>query len=187
MKNEEKAALRRQLRSLRPERETIARESSLICERLLGWPAYRRHVLGSLYGHGPRSRRYAAADYALAQHKKLLLPRIADGEMRFYRVTDLDTLVAGTFGIREPAQDAPEAALEEAQLILTPLEAVDGRGCRLGKGGGYYDRALRTRKGVALGVALCYQVVERVPTTDRDEPLDGWVTAREIHILTKAR
>ena len=79
------------------------------------------------------------------------------------------------------------AALEEAQLILTPLEAVDGRGCRLGKGGGYYDRALRTRKGVALGVALCYQVVERVPTTDWDEPLDGWVTAREIHILTKAR
>lgn len=47
--------------------------------------------------------------------------------------------------------------------------------------------ALRTRKGVALGVALCYQVVERVPTTDWDEPLDGWVTAREIHILTKAR
>ena len=107
--------------------------------------------------------------------------------MRFYRVTDLDTLVAGAFGIREPAQDAPEVALEEAQLILTPLEAVDGRGCRLGKGGGYYDRALRTRKGVALGVALCYQVVERVPTTDWDEPLDGWVTAREIHILTKAR
>ena len=36
MKNEEKVALRRQLRSLRPDRETIARESSLICERLLG-------------------------------------------------------------------------------------------------------------------------------------------------------
>ncbi len=132
MKNEEKVALRRQLRSLRPDRETIARESSLICERLLGWPAYRQATcLAAYMAMGHEADVTPLLHYALAQHKKLLLPRIADGEMRFYRVTDLDTLVAGTFGIREPAQDAPEAALEEAQLILTPLEAVDGRGCRL--------------------------------------------------------
>lgn len=129
MKNEEKAALRRQLRSLRPERGTIARESSLICERLLGWPAYRQATcLAAYMAMGHEADVTPLLHYALAQHKKLLLPRIADGEMRFYRVTDLDTLDAGTFGIREPAQDAPEAALEEAQLILTPLEAVDGRG-----------------------------------------------------------
>lgn len=119
MKNEEKAALRRQLRSLRPERGTIARESSLICERLLGWPAYRQATcLAAYMAMGHEADVTPLLHYALAQHKKLLLPRIADGEMRFYRVTDLDTLDAGTFGIREPAQDAPEAALEEAQLIL---------------------------------------------------------------------
>ena len=121
MKNEEKAALRRQLRSLRPDRETIARESSLICERLLGWPAYRQATcLAAYMAMGHEADVTPLLHYALAQHKKLLLPRIADGEMRFYRVTDLDTLVAGTFGIREPAQDAPEAALEEAQLIRRP-------------------------------------------------------------------
>lgn len=91
--------------------------------------------------------------YALAQHKKLLLPRIADGEMRFYRVTEPGYAGCRHFQAYVNLRKTPRRLpWEEAQLILTPLEAVDGRGCRLGKGGGYYDRALRTRKGVALGV-----------------------------------
>ena len=99
------------------------------------------------------------------QHKKLLLPELRMGRCAFTGSRTWIRWLPALSAYVNLRKDAPEAALEEAQLILTPLEAVDGRGCRLGKGGGYYDRALRTRKGVALGVALCYQVVERVPTT----------------------
>lgn len=51
----------------------------------------------------------------------------------------------------EPPEDALQVPLEQAELILVPLEAVDRRGNRLGKGGGYYDRALRTVQGFCMG------------------------------------
>lgn len=188
MKHEEKAAFRRQLRMLRPERDTIARESQQICRWLLAWPEYQRATcLAAYMPLAHEADITPLLSQALKADKQLMLPRIVDGEMRFYWVKELSALRTGAFGIREPAPDAPQAALEQATLILTPLEAVDALGHRLGKGGGYYDRALRTRKGFALGVALHYQVVERVPTADWDVPLDGWVAPEGIHILTKAR
>jgi len=59
------------------------------------------------------------------------------------------------------------------------LLAFDDRGYRLGYGGGYYDRTLRSlrrgvQKCVAVGFAYAGQEVETVPINDTDERLD-WV------------
>lgn len=86
-----------------------------------------------------------------------------------------DTLIAGTWGIRQPAPDRP-AVLPD--ILLVPLLAFDARGYRLGYGGGYYDRtlkALRALKPVlAVGLALDELEVDAVPHLDYDERLD-WV------------
>lgn len=47
------------------------------------------------------------------------------------------------FGLTEPAGPAlPASTLAEAQVVLVPALAVDRRGVRLGRGGGFYDRSL---------------------------------------------
>ena len=52
-------------------------------------------------------------------------------------------LVTGPFGLREPAGPwLPESAVDRAQVVLVPAVAVDRRGVRLGRGGGFYDRSL---------------------------------------------
>lgn len=52
-------------------------------------------------------------------------------------------LSAARFGLREPAGAAlPASALAEAEVVLVPALAVDRRGVRLGRGGGFYDRSL---------------------------------------------
>lgn len=52
-------------------------------------------------------------------------------------------LVAGRFGLREPDEPwLPATAVAEAQVVLVPALAVDRRGVRLGRGGGFYDRSL---------------------------------------------
>lgn len=52
-------------------------------------------------------------------------------------------LVAGPFGLREPAKPwLPATAVAGAQVVLVPAVAVDRRGVRLGRGGGFYDRSL---------------------------------------------
>ena len=84
-------------------------------------------------------------------------------------------LVARTWGIREPADDAAEI---EPDVLLIPLLAFDRRGVRLGYGGGYYDRTLETlraRKRVtAIGLGFAEQEVAQAPCGRHDQRLD-WV------------
>ncbi|MFF8447831.1 5-formyltetrahydrofolate cyclo-ligase [Streptomyces leeuwenhoekii] len=72
-------------------------------------------------------------------------------------------------------------AVTGADVVLLPGLAVDGRGLRLGRGGGSYDRVLarleRAGARPAL-VVLLYdaEVVARVPEESHDRPVDAVVT-----------
>lgn len=72
-------------------------------------------------------------------------------------------------------------AVTSAEVVLLPGLAVDGRGMRLGRGGGSYDRVLarldRAGTDPAL-VVLLYdtEVVDRVPEEPHDRPVHAVVT-----------
>jgi 5-formyltetrahydrofolate cyclo-ligase len=89
-------------------------------------------------------------------------------------------LISGVWGIREPSADAPEAFPD---ILIVPLLAFDRHGCRLGYGGGYYDRTiarLRAMKPVtAVGITFAAQEFDEVPATPRDERLDLVLTEDE--------
>ena len=89
-------------------------------------------------------------------------------------------LSPGRFGILEPPQDAPCSSLLELDLVFIPGVAFDRYGGRLGRGGGFYDRALAGADGSAgprrLGVGFAFQWVERVPVLDHDLAVHGVLT-----------
>ena len=90
-------------------------------------------------------------------------------------------LAPAVLGILAPTGDAPEVTPE---VVLTPLLAFDGRGFRLGQGGGYYDRTLAAlRIGatpvLAVGMGFAAQRLARVPSDEFDQRLDWMVTERE--------
>lgn len=108
----------------------------------------------------------------LTSGKRLCLPLCGEKpHMTFRLVRSLEDLASGAYGIPEPRQDAPVIPPDEIDLLLTPLEAVDASGMRLGKGGGYYDCFLKERKCAAMGCVLPWQWVERVPAEAWDVPL----------------
>ena len=86
-----------------------------------------------------------------------------------------DPLIPGVWGIRQPA---PDRAVALPDIVLVPLLAFDARGYRLGYGGGYYDRTLRSLRALkpilAVGLALDELEVDAVPHLDYDERLE-WV------------
>lgn len=88
-----------------------------------------------------------------------------------------DPLEPGPFGIMQPKRRAP---VVEPDLILVPLIAIDGRGTRLGRGKGHYDRALgRLKKTRArlIGVGWASQLMaETIPADEWDVPLDGFAS-----------
>jgi len=90
-------------------------------------------------------------------------------------------LVPRTFGLWEPAADAP---VVEPDLLLVPLLAFDRGGHRLGYGRGYYDRTLASlraqRRIVAVGLAFAAQAMLSLPAGDHDQRLDWIVTEAAV-------
>ena len=95
-----------------------------------------------------------------------------------------DELEEAVFNTRVPKESCD---ILEPDVLLVPLLAFDERKCRLGYGGGFYDRtisALKAKKSVfSLGVAYEAQKVEEVPTEETtDVALDAILTERTIYI-----
>lgn len=112
--------------------------------------------------------------------KAALLPRCrSDVRLDFVGVERWDELVAGRYGLREPAPDRPAEALGAGDLALLPGVAFDPAGHRLGRGRGYYDRTLADAPPgapVLFGWAADHRVVERVPVGPDDRGVDAVVT-----------
>ena len=88
-----------------------------------------------------------------------------------------DPSVGGPFGILQPKPTAPAV---DPDVILVPLIAVDGRGTRLGRGKGHYDRVLAPlrRNGARLiGVGWPIQrLTAEIPRDPWDVPMDGFAS-----------
>lgn len=107
------------------------------------------------------------------------LPHVVDRSrpMRFLAWATEAALVAGPFGLSQPADTADEL---EPDIVLTPLVGFDRSGGRLGQGAGYYDRAFAAHPAAwRVGVALSVQEVERLPMDPWDVPLHAVATELE--------
>jgi len=95
-----------------------------------------------------------------------------------------DPLEPGPFGIMQPARRHP---VVEPDLVLVPLIAVDGRGTRLGRGKGHYDRALvRLKKSGARLVGIGWpmqRLVETIPADAWDVPLDAFASPDGLEVF----
>ena len=65
-------------------------------------------------------------------------------------------------------------------MIICPGLAFGMDGSRLGRGRGYYDRALDSFKGIKLGVALNQQIKASVPHAPHDARMNYLVSETGI-------
>jgi len=95
-----------------------------------------------------------------------------------------DPLEAGPFGIMQPKRRTP---VVEPDLILVPLIAIDGKGTRLGRGKGHYDRSLiRLRKSGAQLIGVGWQLqrlMETIPADEWDIPLNGFASPDGLELF----
>ncbi len=115
---------------------------------------------------------------------RVLLPVVADGDPELRWAVDTGRLAPGRFGLMEPlGPRLGPTAIGTAEAVVLPAVAVDRSGVRLGRGGGFYDRALVHARPGALLVAVVYddELVEELPTEPHDRrvgvvvtPSGGW-------------
>ena len=87
------------------------------------------------------------------------------------------TAEVSSLGVPEPSGDRLGLqAFEEAGLVIIPALAVDLAGHRLGRGAGYYDRALANTRALRCAVVFADELVEQLPHEPHDVPVDLVVT-----------
>jgi 5-formyltetrahydrofolate cyclo-ligase len=110
---------------------------------------------------------------------RLLLPVVpASGRELCWAEYD-GRLAPGRFGLAEPTGPRlPGVELATADVVVVPALAVAVDGTRLGRGGGYYDRALAHARADAVLVAAVFdeELVATVPAGEHDRRVTAVVT-----------
>ena len=110
---------------------------------------------------------------------RVLLPVVpADGRELSWAV-DTGRLAPGRGGVLEPVGPRlGSTAIGAAAVVVVPALAVDRQGVRLGRGGGYYDRALVHAREDAVLVAVVFddEFVEELPVEEHDRRVRAVVT-----------
>jgi len=118
-------------------------------------------------------------DEIIKAKKILVLPKVVGNDMKLCMVSSLEELSPGAFCILEPLE-CKEVPSEELDLALVPGVAFDRRGCRLGMGKGYYDRILGRIRGLKVGVAFSFQILDEIPCDPWDQKVDAVITEEGI-------
>ena len=155
--------------------ESLARHLTSLCAEA--------KVVGGYAPLGSEISPLLAIEEARAVGRIVAFPAF-DHPAKPFRFRAGDPLDAGPFGIMQPK---PRTPVVEPDLILVPLVAIDGRGTRLGRGKGHYDRALaRLRKSGArlVGVGWAPQrLAVTIPTDEWDIPLDAFASPEGVEIF----
>ena len=190
-----KRELRRDLLAVRAALadDEVAQAAETLSERALGLPELARAGTVAAYvsvgrepGTGPLLR-------ALRERGvRVLLPvLLVDDDLDWAEFDGHGRLVesehAGRVRLLEPAgRRLGTTAVTWADTVLLPGLAVDGRGVRMGRGGGSYDRALARVAASAADpalVALVYghEVVDRLPSEPHDRRVHAALTPEGVH------
>jgi 5-formyltetrahydrofolate cyclo-ligase len=157
--------------------------SVTIQRRLLATDCYRDASAVVLYSpiQNEVATDLVAAD-AITSGKELFFPCLRRDRktMAVARVHDLSELVAGAFGIREPATKSASAPPHElaGAMVVVPGLAFGAQGQRLGRGGGHYDRFLAAlpREAITVGLAYSFQLLDGIPQESFDRRLQYIIT-----------
>lgn len=120
--------------------------------------------------------------YSITPQIQWHFPKVDGQEMAFYPVRDLDRdLEPGAFGIREPrVHGLIPVPAEEFAGILVPGVGFSRAGDRMGRGKGYYDRALaKAPSAFRMGVALSPQLHEELYCDTWDMKMNAVITDKE--------
>ncbi|OMI88841.1 5-formyltetrahydrofolate cyclo-ligase [Streptomyces sp. M1013] len=168
--------------------DDVREAARALAGRALGLPEVAgARAVAAYVSVGAEPGTLALLDALRARGVRVLLPALLpDNDLDWGEYTGEDSLArvrhGGRMELYEPTGErlGPDA-VTRADVVLLPGVAVDGRGLRLGRGGGSYDRVLARLEAAGARPALLVllydrEVVARVPAEPHDRPVDAVVT-----------
>lgn len=173
----------------------LAAHARATAERVLGLPeVVTARCVASYVSVGSEPGTRHLLDVLAARGVLVLVPVVlADRELDWAEYDGPGDLEPAAHGLLEPAGGRLGVdAVRRADVVLVPALAADHDGARLGKGGGYYDRALTHVHPPTLVCALVHDHEllpdgATVPTEPHDRRVDAVVTPTVVHHVPRQR
>lgn len=186
MRNEEKHALRRELRRARTQ---MGHQGRLAAGQMINCLLKRYIKKGRKIGvYWPMGNELRLDGFVRAAQKrgaKLYLPYIEPRSRRmWFTPYPADGVKQerkrGRAKLHVPQFAGRKRRVHDLNLLLVPVVGMDRLGYRLGQAGGYYDATLAAMKyrlqAKTVGVGFACQLVDRLPVEAHDLPLGGFVS-----------
>jgi len=130
------------------------------------------------YSYGSEADTHLIISRLIKAGKRVYLPRVEGKDMVAVPYSKGDELIKNKYGIEEPQGQAYNGSID---VCITPLLAVNGKGYRLGYGGGYYDRFFAKHPNIfKTGIGYFLQICNDNFEGENDVPLDIYVSERGI-------
>jgi 5-formyltetrahydrofolate cyclo-ligase len=179
---ESKKRLRRKCKQRRAAMDDAARAeaSRAICEHIETWEHFER--VDTILTYMPMQGEVDLIPLVTGHpDKRWAIPRIVSEGAMIFHLCDLDNLIPHAYGMMEPAPDCCVIYPDEIELALCPGLAFNFQGCRLGYGGGFYDRFLHDYEGISAGITYQDLLVDAIPCGRYDIPMDYIITETGVH------
>ena len=158
-------------------RTELCRLSSLMWERLERFPLFMSSQVVLLYYSLPDEVHTHEFVRKWGGVKKILLPVVAGDELQLRCYAGDENMATGAYHIGEPLGDA-FTDYGSIGLSVVPGVAFDSKGCRLGRGKGYYDRLLPLLECPKIGICYGFQVASSLPFEAHDVRMDNVLTEK---------
>ncbi|CON95910.1 5-formyltetrahydrofolate cyclo-ligase [Streptococcus pneumoniae] len=143
-----------------------------LTERLLHHPFYQEAKVIATYLSFPHEfQTQELIEQVLKDGKKVLIPKTYPKGCMEFVVYNPQQLVKTSFGLLEPQGELEVVEASQIDLIHVPGLAFTTEGCRIGYGGGYYDRYLEHFTGHTLSTVYPCQVQDFIPE-NHDIPVE---------------
>ena len=149
--------------------------SSEICKQIRNMQIYQNSENVMLYY--PMQYEINLLDL-LKDDKNFYFPKVFKTELLVCPYTS--DLKKSDLNIYEPCSAPVDAKILD--LIFVPALMADKQNYRLGYGGGYYDRFLKSHPAVT-GICVCYDecVTEKLPADEHDTPVSAIITQQHFY------
>ena len=115
-------------------------------------------------------------DRLLKMGKSVSYP-VIDGEKLISAIPTSSEYITDHFGCKTPKDFT---VMDKVEVAVIPLLACDKNKNRIGYGKGFYDRYLKDKNCIKIGLAYDFQVVDNFVPNPWDVPLDYIITPTKI-------
>ena len=159
-------------------------KSNIIFEKIINLDIYKKSkVIGIYNSLSSEVNTNKIIEYSFNNGKIVVLPKIVNNDIKFYKIEKDKKYIKSKFGVLEPIGIEDKYILKDnIPLMIIPGVSFDKNKNRMGFGKGYYDKYLENSNTYKIGICFQEQICEKLIVNSNDIKMDIVITNEKLYM-----